>query len=180
MLKRNKAILLDRDGTINPDPGYISNPDDFTLYPEVPELLARLKQAGYLLVLVTNQSGVGRGLIKPSNLCLIHRKMQSQLREHRAEFDRIYVCPHPPGPQNAATCNCRKPAPGLALKAIRDLKLSPKACYVIGDRLSDVKMAVGAGIPAILIANIRPDTDLPCTLVPSLTAAVKHILKSGT
>ncbi len=179
-MKRYKAILFDRDGTINPDPGYINNPDDFQLYPEVPRLLAQLKKAGYLLVLVTNQSGVGRGLIKPGNLCLIHRKMQNQLREHNAEFDRIFVCPHAPAAAGSPSCDCRKPSPGLALKAIRELKLAPKKCFVIGDRITDVKMAAGAGIPAVLIGEIRPDSDLPFTLVPTLAAAVRHVLKAGT
>lgn len=179
-MNKKRAILFDRDGTINPDPGYISNPDEFTLFPEVPRQLARLKQAGYLLVLVTNQSGIGRGLIQPKNLCLIHQKMQNQLLEWHAEFDRILVCPHLPAPVNTPPCDCRKPAPGLALRAIRELDLDPAACFVIGDRESDVKMAMGAGIPAILISQKGAPEGLVCTIVSSFDDAVERVLGGCT
>lgn len=183
--QRARAVFLDRDGTLNPDPGYISSPDEFSLFPGVGAALAALRQAGYLLILVTNQSGIARGLIRPENLCQIHAKLQRELAKAGAALDRIYVCPHHPdfsGPGAKPSCECRKPAPGLALRAIADLDIDPAVSYVIGDKESDVKMGIAAGIPSILIAP-KPSpgaSGASFFQFPDLGAAVQWILSRET
>jgi D,D-heptose 1,7-bisphosphate phosphatase len=149
-----KAVFLDRDGTLNPDPGYISDPADFELFPGVAPALAKLKKAGYLLILVTNQSGIARGLIRPEQLATIHQKLQNLLAEVDATLDAIYFCPHHPDyPLNGiAECNCRKPNPGMLLQAIRDFDIDCEKSYVIGDRSNDIKVAFNAGINPICIS----------------------------
>lgn len=152
----NKAIFLDRDGTINPDPGYISNPDDFNIYEGVAESLARLKKAGYLLVLITNQSGISRGLISLAQLDKIHAKLQSQLSEAGVQLDAIYYCPHHPDfpySDGKTTCDCRKPEPGMVLKAIQELNIAPGKSFMIGDRSSDIKIGIKTGVRPIHIGS---------------------------
>ncbi|MBI3039687.1 HAD family hydrolase [bacterium] len=150
-LNLRKAVFLDRDGTLNSDPGYICNPDDFHFFPGVPQTLSRLKEAGFLLVMVTNQSGIARGIIPPSALCAVHNKLQKELERFKASFDRIYVCPHHPDFGKKLVCKCRKPFAGLALQAISDLSIDPKQSYGIGDKESDALMAIAAGITPILL-----------------------------
>ncbi|HOY66338.1 MAG TPA: HAD family hydrolase [Candidatus Ozemobacteraceae bacterium] len=176
------AIFLDRDGTLNPDPGYISRPEDFELFPGTGEALARLRAAGYLLVVVTNQSGVARGIIPPDALERIHDKMSRELSRSGAAPDAIYICPHhpdhPPAGQPAGTsCGCRKPEPGLVLRAIAELGIDPAASWAVGDRMTDVRMALAAGVAPVLIMQERP-RDLPESVpcVPDLAGAVDRIL----
>lgn len=150
----NKAIFLDRDGTLNPDPGYISNPDDFNLFEGVAEALARFQKAGYLLILITNQSGIARGLISKEQLEAIHERLQTQLARGGARLDAIYHCPHHPDfpPVNGESdCNCRKPKPGMILQAIKDHGVDPSESFMIGDRSSDIKIALKTGVTPILI-----------------------------
>ncbi|MBF0500938.1 MAG: HAD family hydrolase [Candidatus Riflebacteria bacterium] len=180
MTTRPRAIFLDRDGTLNPDPGYISRPEDFCLFPGVGENLLRLRNAGYLLILVTNQSGIARGLILPQSLCEIHSKLQTELGTVGAGFDRIYVCPHHPDfPRwGKSECDCRKPASGLVLRAIADLDIDPARSFVIGDRKSDVRMGLAAGVFPILIGR-KPEEEIEpgrYHLASTLESAVDWIL----
>ena len=173
-----KAIFLDRDGTLNPDPGYISRPEDFTLYAGTAAALKDLKEFGYLLILVTNQSGIARGLITPEQLDNIHQKLQQLLSENNLALDAIYVCPHHPDfpYRGISNCKCRKPAPGMILQAIKDFAIDAKTSYLIGDRSSDVKAAIQAGITPILIG----DKPLPgfeeVVVFANLAAASKAIV----
>ncbi|MBF0546261.1 MAG: HAD family hydrolase [Candidatus Riflebacteria bacterium] len=178
----HKAIFLDRDGTLNPDPGYINSPEDFSLFPEIPSELAKLKKAGFLLVVVTNQSGISRKIIDPKNLCLIHQKLQNELAKVNVTLDRIYVCPHHPDfpiPSGKSVCDCRKPQSGLIFQAIRDLNLTPSQCYIIGDRESDVLCGINASVASVLIAK-KPLKNIPSEkyqLCETFTSAVKWILE---
>jgi len=173
-----RAVFLDRDGTLNPDPGYISNPDDFDLFPGVPQALARLKKAGYLLILITNQSGISRGLITRQQLDLVHQKMQNLLAAADANLDAIYFCPHhPEHPLNGiAVCECRKPQPGMIRQAMKDFDIDLTKSYVIGDRSKDIQIAINAGVRPICI---RPQPAAGYENVPtfaSLTEAVDWLL----
>lgn len=174
-----KAVFLDRDGTLNPDPGYISNPDDFELFPGVAEALARLKKAGYLLILITNQSGISRGLITPEQLELVHQKLQNLLASADAELDAIYFCPHHadyPPVNGISDCNCRKPRPGMILQAIKDFNIDRDLSYVIGDRSKDIKIGLDTGIKPICIrAQPAPGYEMVPTFA-SLNAAVDWLL----
>ena len=174
---KHPAVFFDRDGTLNPDPGYISDPDQLILFPEVPEALARLRKAGFCLVLVTNQSGLARKIIPPLRLCQIHNKLQTALSQADAQFDRIYVCPHHPDfPQGSKPCGCRKPAPGLALKAIADLNLDPGRSFMVGDRASDMEMAIAAGLFPVMVRREDGPSVPGVVVVPHLGAAADFII----
>ena len=153
----NKAIFLDRDGTLNPDPGFISRPEDFNLFEGVTEALKKLKCAGYLLILITNQSGISRGLITEKQLEAVHNKLKRLLKEAGAELDGIYYCPHHPEHpyKGISVCNCRKPAPGLILKAIEEHNIDSSRSYMIGDRKSDIKIGLNSNVQPIFICE-RP------------------------
>jgi histidinol-phosphate phosphatase family protein len=138
-----KAVFLDRDETLNPDPGYISDPDHFSLYPWVPAGLKRLKDAGFLLVVVSNQSGVGRGWIDPAALERIHAKLDRLLQEAEGiRMDAYSICPHRP----EDGCICRKPKPELLLRASRLLDIDLSRSFMIGDRKSDYEAGLAAGV----------------------------------
>lgn len=179
---KRRAVFLDRDGTLNPDPGYISRPEDFELFPGTGEAMRRLRDAGFLLIIVTNQSGVARGIIPALSLERIHEKMRRELARSGSEPDAVYVCPHhpeypPPGRRPGQSCGCRKPEPGLVIRALAEWKIDAASSYVVGDRMTDVEMALAAGVPPILIAANKPSglpPHVPC--ISSLPAAVEWIL----
>jgi len=156
----NKAIFLDRDGTLNPDPGYISNPDDFELFPDVPESLKQLREAGYLLILITNQSGIARGMITIEQLECIHNKLASLLQKHDVKLDAIYYCPHHPDFPDAkgiSECNCRKPKPGLISKALIEWNIDIENSFMIGDKKSDINIGLNTGAKPIFIGKSLPE-----------------------
>lgn len=149
----NRAVFLDRDGTLNPDPGYISDPADFRLFDGVAEALAELQRAGYLLILITNQSGVSRGLISLAQLDAVHEKLRELLAAAGARLDAIYYCPHHPDfcYEGVTVCDCRKPGSQLVLDAIKDFNIDPALSFMIGDRSSDIKSGIGAGVQPVYI-----------------------------
>ena len=151
----NKAIFLDRDGTLNPDPGYISDPKDYELFEGVTEALLKLQNAGYLLILITNQSGISRGLFTEEQLEAVHAKMKRLLKEGGVTLDAIYYCPHHPDHpyKGVSDCNCRKPKPGMILQAIKDFDVDIKNSFMIGDRLSDIKIGIASNVPPLCIAK---------------------------
>ncbi len=177
----NKAIFLDRDGTLNPDPGYISNPDDYELYDGVKEALAKLKKAGYLLILITNQSGISRGLFTEEQLDKVHNKMKRLLKEGSVTLDAIYYCPHHPDHpyKGVSDCNCRKPKPGLILQAIKEFDIDVKKSYMIGDRTSDIKIGLASNVPPVCIAKtfFKDYENIPT--FPTLLEAADWILSQN-
>lgn len=174
----NKAIFLDRDGTLNPDPGYISNPDDFNLFPGVTTALKRFQDAGYLLILITNQSGISRGLITEDQLEAIHSKLKRLLKADNVELTDIYYCPHHPEHpyKGVSVCDCRKPAPGLILKALKEHNIDANASYMVGDRKSDIKIGINAKVKPILIGNSPIDGYENIPTFDSLQKAADFIL----
>ena len=151
MKVRRPAIFLDRDGTLIHDrPGfYLRKLEQLRIYPFAFEALRRLKRAGYRLVVISNQSGVGRGYLSAATLEKIHRRLRSQLRLRGAALDGIYVCPHAPN----ALCRCRKPSPLLARRAARELGLRWGRSCVIGDKKADVDLARALGLPCVHVAT---------------------------
>ena len=143
------VVFLDRDGTLNPDSGYIARPEDFELRPGAGDALGRLNRAGARLILVTNQSGVARGRFSLADLDAIHDKLRGLLAEHGSWLDAIYYCPHHPD----AGCVCRKPRLGMAEKAIADLGLDRSRLYLVGDQTGDIEMAKGLGARSILVTT---------------------------
>ena len=141
------AIFLDRDGTLNPDPGYISSPDDYELHPETIDALKTLSATGLPFILITNQSGIGRGLIEETALKAIHNKLDSLLEKHELFLIDKYYCPHTPEDR----CDCRKPATGMLTKAADDHGIDLTSSYMIGDSVADVAVANAVGVQSILV-----------------------------
>lgn len=173
------TVFLDRDGTLNPDPGYIGSPDQFELFPGVAAALARLTRAGARLVVVTNQSGVGRGLFSSVDLDAIHAKLRRLLHDAGASVDAIYVCPHHPDER----CRCRKPETGMVDQAVRELGIDLSRSYLIGDHAKDMELAKRVGAKRVWVttsehgAGAQPESgDNAVVLAPSLDKAVTWIL----
>jgi heptosyltransferase-2 len=150
------VVFLDRDGTLNWDPGYLNDPAAMRLLPGVGPAVARLNRAGLKAVLVTNQSGVGRGIITVEALGAIHQRLREMLAESGAWLDGIYACLHRP----EEGCDCRKPASGLVAQARRDLGLAADRSFVIGDRAIDIALARNIGaIGVFVLSGYRPEEE---------------------
>ena len=148
------AVFLDRDGTINEQMGYINHTCRFQLLPGAAEAIKKLNDANIPVVVVSNQSGLARGYFPEALLVAVHEKMNKLLAEAGAHVDGIYYCPHHPEAKEErfrASCNCRKPKPGLVLQASEEMGLDPKRSYVVGDRWSDIKTAANCGATSILV-----------------------------
>jgi UDP-glucose 4-epimerase len=144
-----RAVFLDRDGTINEDPGYLSQPSQLVLLPGVGEALAVLRRAGYRLVVVSNQSGVGRGLIAPDMLPRIHDRLDELLSAYGAWIDRYELCIHRP----EEDCDCRKPKAKLLVDGARALGVDLDRSYMVGDKLSDLGAGRAAGCAASVLVR---------------------------
>jgi histidinol-phosphate phosphatase family protein len=144
---RNRAVFIDRDGTINVNVEYLDDPDEFMMYPSVAEGIKILKEHGFKIIVVTNQSGIARGYFSEKTLEKIHQKMKNELSKKGAKIDAIYYCPHHPDED----CNCRKPNTGMFEKAIKDFDIDTKHSYVIGDRMLDVEAGYKLGCKTILV-----------------------------
>ena len=143
------TVFLDRDGTLNPDPGYIRSPDQFELFPGVSEALARLKRAGARLIVVTNQSGVARGFLSREDLDAVHMKLKGLLESVGVALDAIYFCPHHPD----EGCDCRKPNRGMIDRAVREWGVNLDRSYLIGDHTRDVELAKRVGARSVLVTT---------------------------
>jgi D-glycero-D-manno-heptose 1,7-bisphosphate phosphatase len=146
-LKRPRYILLDRDGTINYERQYLSHPDEVELLPQTGAGLRMLVEAGYGLVVLTNQSPIGRGMFSEERLAQIHRRLAELLQNEGVKLDGIYYCPHTPEDY----CKCRKPLPGLVWQAARELGFEPQNCIVIGDKPCDIDLGRNIHARTILV-----------------------------
>ena len=148
------AVFLDRDGTLNVDAGYLDRKERLILFPWSFEAVRLLRRAGYAVVVVTNQSGVARGMIEESFVEEVHRIIQSQLSAVGEELDGHYYCPHEPSASIEAfrvDCDCRKPKPGMVTRAARDLGLDVERSVVVGDKWSDIRLAKQTGARGVLV-----------------------------
>lgn len=139
----NKAVFLDRDGVIIEEEHYLSDPDKIRLIPGAVEAIKRLRDAGYLAVVTTNQAGVARGYYEEADAVKVNERLKLMLESAGAGLDGIYMCPH--HPDHSGDCYCRKPAPGMLLQAIKDLNIDCADSYMIGDKMSDIGAADAAG-----------------------------------
>jgi len=148
-MRERKFALLDRDGTIIVDKVYLSEPDGIEFADGAIEGMRLLRDAGYTLLLVTNQSGIARGYFDEAALNRIHVRLEELLKEQGIELAAIYYCPH--GPDDG--CDCRKPAPGMIEAAMRDFGFAPGQAIVIGDSDADMGLAEAAGLPGLRIGE---------------------------
>jgi D-glycero-D-manno-heptose 1,7-bisphosphate phosphatase len=151
-----RAIFLDRDGTITIDTGYPADPGEVELLPGAAHGLRTLGDRGWALVLVSNQSGVGRGMITPEQAKAVHDRLMVELRASGVELDGAYYCPHSPEDD----CECRKPRSGLLRRAAAELRLDLAGSVMVGDRQSDVEAGRGAGCRTVLLGSGEGDPDV--------------------
>lgn len=149
MKNENHAIFLDRDGVINKEVNYLSNPDDFEFIPGSIEALKMLKNKGYFLIIITNQAGIARGYFTEEDLHRIHEKMNQILLENNIILDDIFYCPH--HPDLTGFCGCRKPKPGMILEAQKRYNLDLVNSFMVGDTLNDVKTGLAANCRTVLV-----------------------------
>lgn len=150
------AVFLDRDGVLNEDSGYVHRVETFTWIEGAREAVRRLRELGYLTVLVTNQSGIARGLYGLAQFEALQRHIARQLSDAGGALDAVYYCPHLPGGVVApygVECDCRKPRPGMLLRAAQELRLDLSRSLMIGDKQSDMDAARAAGVRGILFAG---------------------------
>jgi D-glycero-D-manno-heptose 1,7-bisphosphate phosphatase len=143
------TAFLDRDGVLNVDKGYVHRPEDLEWVDGAPEAVRLLNEAGYRVIVITNQSGIARGLYNEDALCHFHEHMQARLDEYGAHIDAFYYCPHHPDgrvPQFAVACDCRKPNAGLLEQADRDLPVDKVRSFLVGDKDHDLQAARAFGI----------------------------------
>lgn len=139
---REKAVFLDRDGVINEDTGYVDSPDLVKLMPGAAGAVAALRRAGFLIVVITNQSGIGRGYYGEDEFAAVNGRIRQLLRDEGGDIDAVYHCPHRPD----EGCSCRKPEPGMLLQAMDDLGIDPGRSFFVGDSLGDMAAGRVAGI----------------------------------
>lgn len=153
-MTRHAAVFLDRDGTINREVDYLSDPEQLELLPGVADALRRLKEAGYLLCVVTNQSGVARGRFDEDRLLEIHARLEELLAAEGVALDWIRYCPHHPTegrPGYRARCSCRKPRPGMLVEAAALLEIDLERSWCVGDSVRDVRAGELAGAMGLLV-----------------------------
>jgi D-glycero-D-manno-heptose 1,7-bisphosphate phosphatase len=171
-----KAAFLDRDGVINRDHGYVYRWEDFEFVPGAVEAMRRLQDAGYALVIVTNQSGIARGMYGEADFHAMSAQMCEYLAARGVHLAVIEYCPHHPQGEVAAyahACDCRKPEPGMIVRAARALQLDLAASLLFGDKLSDLEAAQNAGVGRYALLATNGDGE-PGVLPPSLAAAARY------
>ena len=161
-----RAVFLDRDGTLNREVGYIGDPAGLELLPGVPAALARLATAGFALVVVTNQSAIGRGIYTRAQIDAVHARLTGELAAGGAPLDGLFVCPH--APQDG--CDCRKPRPGLFMQARDALELDLAGSFMVGDTVKDMAAARAAGVRPVYVTSGWGERDRAATLAAGLPA----------
>jgi D-glycero-D-manno-heptose 1,7-bisphosphate phosphatase len=176
------AVFLDRDGTIIDDIGYLDRAEDAVLFPWSADALRLLARAGFAIVVITNQSGVARGLYAESVVHDVHARLTADLARGGVAVDGWYHCPHHVDAAVEAyrlDCDCRKPRPGLVIRAARELGVAPGECVLIGDIGADVEAARSAGARAVLVPTPRTRAEEIAAaplVAPDLPAAVELAL----
>lgn len=146
-----KAVFLDRDGTLNVDKGYVHRVAEWEWIPGAIDALAALKQAGFLLIVVTNQAGIARGYYDKHDMAALHAAINAELQQHGATIDGFYHCPHHPEFGAVLECECRKPMPGMILQAQQDFDIDLAHSWLVGDKVSDIQAGLAAGVSSILV-----------------------------
>ena len=192
-MKKNTAVFLDRDGTINEEVGYLDSLDKLKIIPSAYEAIRLINESGMKVVVISNQAGVARGFFTEDFVKVTHEHLQTALRQQGATIDNFYYCPHHPTEgiePYRQVCNCRKPAPGMLLQAAQDLNIDLKRSYLVGDRFNDMEAGKKIGVRGILVKtgfgqsllqDDGPDEatpeNKPDFIAADILGAVKLILK---
>lgn len=153
-----RTVLLDRDGVLTVESGrHVTTPEELSLLPGAAEAVARLTRSGLTVCVVTNQSGVGRGLLTARTLDAIHARLCAEIAQAGGRIEAVYACPHHPD----AGCVCRKPRPGLLHQAFAGLQVAPAACCMVGDSPRDIAAAEAAGCRAVLVLSGHTSAYVP-------------------
>jgi D,D-heptose 1,7-bisphosphate phosphatase len=182
----NHAVFFDRDGTINVDPGYIGNPASVQLYKGVTEGIFELKKAGFKIIVVSNQSGIARGLITKEDVEAVNKKINELLKEANTQIDAFYYCPYHPDFSTKEESECRKPSPKMIFEAAKEWNITLSESYVVGDAAVDVECGINAGIKTVLIKTTLSDEEIshlnnqgkiPTFIADNFSDACNFILK---
>ena len=149
-----RAVFLDRDGTINVEKNYLYKIEDYEFIPGAPEAIKKLKEAGFLVVVVSNQAGIARGYFDERAVEQLHRHIQSELAAYGTSIDAFYFCPHHPDEglgEYKVACDCRKGNPGMLLQAAREHNVDLHRSFMVGDKLADIEAGKRAGCEALLV-----------------------------
>ncbi len=192
-MKKNAAIFLDRDGVINEEVGYLNSLDKLKVIPCAYEAIKLINESGMKAVVISNQSGVARGMITEEFVIKTNEYLRIILQKQGVYIDNFYYCPHHPTEGQEPyrrICDCRKPAPGMFLAAARDLNINLKISYMIGDRFLDMEAAKKVGVKGVLVKtgygseplqddgpNKETDEGEPDHVAADILDAVKWILK---
>jgi D-glycero-D-manno-heptose 1,7-bisphosphate phosphatase len=183
---KRRAVFLDRDGTINVEKDYLHRIEDFAFIPGAPQAIRALREAGFMVIVVTNQSGVARGLYSEKDVERLHRFIQEELAACGTAIDAFYFCPHHPEhgqDQYRVACDCRKGAPGMLLQAAREHDIDLARSYMVGDKPADIEAGRQAGCRCIMVmtgygstAACHPDLAL-IRACPDLASAAALIIR---
>ena len=171
----NRAVFLDRDGTIAIDVPYCRRPEDFKLFPNTARAIKLLNEHGYKVIVITNQSGVARGYFDEDTLDKIHQKMVGELAEKDARIDGVYYCPHHPDDH----CECRKPKPKMILQATKEHDIDLNCSFMVGDTPMDIQAGRNAGSRTVLLSSNIAESELeasPDYTAPDIYAAALWII----
>lgn len=175
---RRPAVFLDRDGTLIDDVGYLADPEGISFYPGIPEALKKLTDRGFLIVVITNQSGIGRGFFIEEKALAVNHSMLGMLRAEGVSLSAIYYCPHRP----EDNCRCRKPELLMVNRALEDLNIDGNRSWVVGDVDKDVWTGIKAGLKPILVETGKSDKgEIPVNVrrCETVVEAVEIILAEG-
>lgn len=172
-----KAAFIDRDGVLNEERAFVHRIEDFALVPGAVEALQALQAAGYLLVVITNQSGIARGLYSEADYLEFTAQMRARLQAAGVRLDAVEYCPHladAPVERYRLECDCRKPKPGMLKRAIAALDIDPAASFLVGDRLSDIEAGRAAGVGRCFL--VRTGYPLAAEALAQADAVYDHLL----
>lgn len=185
----NKAVFLDRDGTLNEDPGYLGDPCKLKLFPDVGEALSLLKNKNnFLLIVVSNQSGVARGLITEEEVVMVNQEINTKLAEFNVKIDAFYYCPFHPEFNSEKDCECRKPSPSMILNAAIEHNIDLSSSYIVGDSAADIMAGKNAGIKTVLVKSgygketfsiLQNENNFPSFVAENLNEASKFIINDS-
>lgn len=187
---QNYAVFLDRDGTINEDTGYLGDPSIVKLFPGTAKALAELKSKLNLkLIVISNQSGIARGLITEQMVNEVNDKINELLSAENAEIDKFYFCPYHPDYSTEEECECRKPSPKLVFEAVKEFQIDLSKSYFVGDTVADIECGFNAGLKTILVKTgygaesisiLEKQNKIPTFVAENIVQACNFIINDFT